>query len=88
MSVQRLISVVRHSQQASRVNAAMRGPSKEKEFRNRQTKANGKTDGAALRSESDQSASHSSDMQLNVNNLVGGLTGNRLSGEGTHEVPA
>jgi len=29
MSVQRLINVVRHSQQASRVNAAMRGPSKE-----------------------------------------------------------
>ena len=34
MSVQRLISVVRHSQQTSRVNAAMRGPSKEKEFGN------------------------------------------------------
>src|SRR5258708_1630323 len=29
MSVQRLVSVVRHSQQVSRVNAAMRGPSKE-----------------------------------------------------------
>ena len=36
MSAQRLVSVVRHSQQASRVNAAMRGPSTEKELGNKE----------------------------------------------------
>jgi hypothetical protein len=43
LSVQRLINVVRHSQQASRVNAAMRGPSKEKGVRKKVAKPNGKT---------------------------------------------
>ena len=50
MSVQRLVSVVCYSQQVSRVNAAMRGPSKEKEFGKRKPKRNGKTGGAFLAS--------------------------------------
>src|SRR5450631_4049425 len=38
MSVQRLIRVVRHSQQASRVNAAIEGPRRKKELGNKKQK--------------------------------------------------
>jgi hypothetical protein len=47
MSVQRLISVVRHSQQASRVNVAIEGPRRKRRFGNRKAKPNGEKGGAA-----------------------------------------